>query len=338
MRLIAHCISLLLLISLGDNKLIAQDTYTVSWGMEEYTPLEDYFSMYEVVNLGSGLGSDSEFCLGTNYILTEIGLNFDFPFYDQVLTRATPIPTGNIIFDLYNSSKQIAFFFARVEDANCPDGPLLSDFRVQRGIKDGLKFCAFEMVDGVLQSDVVQGTVLPHHTINFQVWLYENGTIQFRAGDINVEGSPNYVPGVGFIRRDSVPEGPHLGIQSWIQSDEYFILGSFENPEIINEFDFGNRISGLPEKGWTATWTYNNFTSTKEAEDEVPYEHQTLITTGIVEDNHDLENWILVDLNGNPYSSGGPYESIDLSNAPAGMYVLSWQQQRRRFSRKVIKL
>ena len=87
--------------------------------------------------------------------------------------------------------------------------------------------------------------------INFQLWFYETGIMEVHFGDINLDHSPNYVPGEGFylFAQDGlkINLGPSMFIRHpYIEGLEYGLDGDWNNYMT----EYGGYLTTLPPKGF----------------------------------------------------------------------------------------
>ena len=317
---------------------LSQDAYEVTWEQGTYDTLDNYESVFEIVDLGFNFDRDSFYCIRNFPVPTFLDIGFSFPYFDNRFEVVMPLPMGQVILDLFNAQnlQQIFTFMARPEDENCPFGPLTSDFRLQRGSIDDEKYIAFELINGRLRGTIQDDSIPPpYHQLNFQVWLYESGTIQFKAGEIDLENSTSYHPGSGIFHEGLASyEGPYMGISDLDNSDHYYLKGTFADPIIDNNFTLDNIdeyiLLGLPPEGWTITWTRTMTDAVQESYVEPVLNN----LDGQVEILSQMDSWVLADIRGQK-ALEGKERFIDMTPLPTGYYVLFIELDGQLYNRKL---
>jgi len=317
---------------------LSQGAYEVTWEQGTYDTLDNYESVFDIVDLGFNFGRDSFYCISNFPVPSFLDIGFSFPYFDNHFELVTPLPSGQLIFELFGAQnlQQIFTFMARPEDENCPFGPFTSDFRFQRGIIDDEKYIAFELINGRLAGDIQQDSIQPpYHQLNFQVWLYESGTIQFKAGEIDLENSTYFDPDNGITwGLTSELEAPYMGISDLDNSDHYWLKGTFADPIVDNDFTLENIddyiLLGLPPEGWTITWTRTMTDAIKDAYVE-PLLHNH---NGQVTILSKMNSWFLTDIRGQK-ALEGKERFIDMTPLPTGYYVLFIELDGQLYNRKL---
>lgn len=131
-----------------------------------------------------------------------------------------------------------------------------SDVRYSLVTRSGLKSLVIQFTKVRLESDTSVEEFDSY--INFQLCFYENGDLEVRFGDINLDNSPCYVPGDGFYAFfDNYPPvnlGPAMGLTN-PQNDEIEIGldGAYDDFDVV---DFGY-LRVLPPPGWVIRFKRN---------------------------------------------------------------------------------
>ena len=185
--------------------------YTIEGYQDSYVELTDYNSTYD---------HDE----GWIYFSKNFDLDFEFPFYDSVFTEV--LCTSQAFCKLGNSPNfnlWLLTFGYMMDEPEDPDS-LISDFRYTNMDLDTQKAFVIQYTNVRLETDT---TIEMYNSyVNFQTWLYENGDIEIRFGESNLENCPNYVPDSGFYQI-------HEGFEPYIGGPKVFIQHATDDDRII---------------------------------------------------------------------------------------------------------
>lgn len=241
----------ILLVLLSLNSYSQQwDNYSGEWGVSSYDTLTNYTSLLWDVLPSPSLYYNTEL---------EIEFGFPFPYFDQVYNTLNISGMGYVFFgfnwyEIYN----YAGFFERHKSM-----PYHSDWRMQRDTV-GMDILKFEWKDIGLLYDI-DGPSPTDHRLNFQLWLYENGIIEYHYGDINLKNTPWYNINTGFTNPEGMIVGPWVMIvRRMIEEEHYFHC----NNDSISFFS-GGAMSGdiyhcIPNYGTWFRFIPNEVVKTKD--------------------------------------------------------------------------
>lgn len=301
--------------------------YKIDTFYEEYIPLENYQSMLiEKAN--------------DNAWIKTFQLPFEFPFFDTTFTDL--IGWYDSVWDWQDADDFIMYLFSyeyqfdRIGSVNDTNN-IQSDVRYLYTIKEGKEALVVEYFNNRLSDDP---SVDEHNSfINFQNWFYEDGTIEIRFGNFNLDNSPYYVPGEGFWLHvngnDSILTGPVVGISD--PFDPTREIGFREDWELVPE---ANGVNTIPDSGFVVRFrrTSSSIESGSSSLDFDIFPNPTLDRLNIKNLNHNsIKSIDLVNTNGFVYPVKKPSNSIDISFLPKGLYVLRIKMiNKEKFLTKII--
>lgn len=261
MRTIKRLVLILALIATGN---LYSQSYTINHFQSTYDTLTDYNSLaLELFRAGQTPELFQE----------EFIFGFDFPFYDKTETSIL-IRYDGITYFPNSPSYNMYLFASDYMIAIWDTANLYSDFRYAYTTKDSLQALVFEYHNVYhLEELYLNGE---NHTINFQMWLLENGDIELHFGEIELSNCSYYFPGQGFSLDNTSPTGNIYG--PWVSINNYDITksacfgGDHSNPSIIYDDDFNcDVLTSIPPKGYVVQFKRNGNTSIEEPEKTMQY-------------------------------------------------------------------
>lgn len=224
--------------------------YTGEWGVSSYDTLTNYTSLLWDV-------------LPTPYLYEggdiPIDIGFPFPYYDDIYTELNIRGMGYVFFgyNWYEIYVYAAFFERHLTL------PIHSDWRMQRDTA-GMDILKFEWKDIGSLYDIT-GPNPTDHRMNFQLWLYENGIIEYHFGMMDLDNTPWFSLERGFTDPDGWTVGPWvMAIRRQLIEEHYFLC----NDGNISFFS-GGELSGdiyhcVPEYGTYFRFIPNEVTKNKD--------------------------------------------------------------------------
>jgi len=215
--------------------------YKIESFQDTYSEITDYESI--VIETDGFLFWDVEFPFG-----------FQFPFYDSTYNSVTFNHTG---WGYFTDEEELALLLfncnAFVTELNQDTSFIPSDMRY--------KYVTSNDIDAlVLQFTKYRFFADPYVDMcdtymNWQVWLFENGVIEIRFGEMHMDNNPIYRPGKGFFdyNEEGVDTtalyGPFVSISNpKDESDAISFSGSY------NDFEAGDWLfdilNVMPPIGW----------------------------------------------------------------------------------------
>ncbi|MFA6951205.1 MAG: T9SS type A sorting domain-containing protein [Lentimicrobiaceae bacterium] len=219
--------------------LFSQDNYSVSWGNAGYDTLTDYTSiLYDIFE--EPLIENTE---------VDINFGFNFPFFDDEFSVVTMDGSGYGYFYPTMPSDYNLFMFAGDFESHTVSGlHIFSDWRYKLDTTGDKKILKVEWRNIGLEDDVF-GEHPTDHRINYQVWFYENGIIEYHFGEINLLNTPFYTKANGFIGSDGDSYGPWIGILNEDASELYFMAGTNFDVSVITEYELMDIFHDIPLYG-----------------------------------------------------------------------------------------
>jgi len=251
-----YLLSFLLIVNLSNAQ---SPLYSISSYQDTYEPLDTFTSLFFEIGEGHGPWS-----------LT-FDLGFDFPFFNRVYDYIN-IESGSYAhFDDTDYDILLFCFFNYLPDIvyTWPI-ELESDVRYRFKTITGMQALVIEFLKNRLDPDPSVEEFDSH--VNFQIWFFEDGSMEVRFGEINLENSPCYVPGDGFyfIGNDPPPyylHGPHMFLRDPDNPDDGIGLeGSYDNYEILPGY---GHLTFIPPPGWVIRFNRESV-STKDVKINEP--------------------------------------------------------------------
>jgi hypothetical protein len=210
--------------------------YYGEWGTTQYDTLTDFTSiLYDVLPTPSMYYNNDP----------EIQIGFPFPFFGTNYTSVSLGGGGYMFFGL--NWYEVYCFAGQFERHD--EIPIFSDWRYRLDTvgKDVIKF---EWRNVGIIYDIFSNTPT-NHSINFQIWLYEDGVIECRFGDIDLKNTPWYSVTSGFTWPTGETYGPWMMVLRRMIEDEYhYVINDQGNIEFLQSGALGGDIyRAVPENG-----------------------------------------------------------------------------------------
>lgn len=318
-------ITLVVLVSLFCKVLTAQ--YTVSAFQGEYEEIEDYNSIARET-------------LGHLYWAKKLELPFTFPYFDTSFNKIEIGHEGMGFLENEIDYSLRLMAFGYISDKVTDPNNIPSDVRYKYGVKDGKYYLVVQFTKNRLMSDT---SVEEHDShVNFQYWLYDDGTIELRFGPSDLSNSPVYVPGKGFYlitNQGPIPAGPQLALYHPYDESirlEYNDLDSYKAYE-LNDDGTGS-VNWWPPDGWVIKFT----------NDIVSVEENNVSSSCAIFPNPTTQN-VVIDTEENVknikiFNSSGAHISsttnrvVDLSSLKSGIYYISVLTDQSLSNHRILKL
>ncbi len=310
--------------------------YTIESFQDEYTELEEYNSM--AIETGGAPTWDKRF-----------ELDFSFPFFDTSYTYMDCDASAVCYFDgSENFNIHLLAFDYEMDRVTNLDS-ISSDLRYAQLEKEGLKALVLQYTKIRLSTDP---SIEEHDSyVNFQTWFFENGDMEIRFGDFNLDNSPNYVPGTGFYlfvnEGDSVLAGPNIILIHPDSVDDYNGLevgGPYDSLKIYNNEWGALPLTTIPPSGWVIRFHKKALTKAKnELFDKNisiypnPADEKIFINSDLPVKLDEIQ---ILSLDGDiikEYTDRFD-EHIDISELPSGMYFIKFVKNDSTITKKIIKL
>ncbi|HFA48697.1 MAG TPA: T9SS type A sorting domain-containing protein [Bacteroidetes bacterium] len=329
---------LLPLLLLSFFKTMAQPDYIVSWEQGDYEPLVEYSSAF-AENL-----NEWGYCFWAEEASFDFG--FDFPFFDVVHQSMVLGTDGYGYFLESDEDYGLLLFAGSYENFGCYTGQLVSDWRYQHTSVGGEEVLKIEWhkvgIDDDIESDNPS-----QHSISYQVWFYENGTIELHFGNLDLGLTRFYELGKGFVWEDGEVYGPWVGINTPDESKAVYVGGLYNAPQVATNPDSIDVLKDLPPEGWIIRFerdmashafeppasnllAFNVFPTV--ASDVINWELKPTVPMGTygIELCNQLGQ-ILISKNIADYKS-----SLDISTLPNGIYFLHLKHRGQDMAKKFI--
>lgn len=220
---------------LAQHNSLAQQEYYGETAMQPYDTLTNYTSiLYDILPTPS--------IYWNNDVTIDFG--FRFPYFDTDYTYMHANGGGYIEFR--QLGYEIYIYAGQFE--NHRTLPIFSDWRYRIDTA-GTDIFKMEWRNVGILVDIESPTPTDHR-MNFQVWLYENGIIEYRFGLMDLKNTPWYSVETGFTLPSGMTIGPWTTIKRRMIDDEYFFLNNNGNIEFLHTNAAGGDIFyGVPDSG-----------------------------------------------------------------------------------------
>ncbi len=312
--------------------LTAQDYEVVAF-QGEYNEITEYNSL--VLNIG-----------GPFWVWSfRFDLDFEFPYFDSVYHSIIAEDGGYFGFEPGTDLMRL-FGIPTEFDEDLDIFDIQSDIRYKLTEENGLRCLVLQYTNVQFIGDP---SVEEHDShLNYQVWFFEDGTIEIRFGNMNLDHSPGYSPGEGFFLIFNngnllIPIIVNIGITSPDYERSYFISGLHNDFEVTTYNDTLDRgIRDLPPEGWVIRFsprpssTTNNFRNNLSIYPNPVKDILTIaIEEGIEEGPESIE---IVDAMGRTVLFENMVANqIDIGHLPPGMYVANIRYQDKIIPKQIIK-
>ncbi len=230
-------------IAIADSYISAQsDEYLIESFQGEYVELGDYQSL-------------AKRAFGNPLWAEELALNFQFPFYGEFYNTLiyNSDAWGYLTENQESSLSLMEFSRSYAWDIVLDSSNITSDVRIAHVLTNGIQAFVMQFTKmGFFANPEPQSDP----SMNFQLWFFENGIMEVHFGEMNMNGTPVYEPGLGFYCYTSsggidMSEicGPFMGISNPMNEEDAIALsGSWDDYEVVG--NLYSVLNTLPPVGW----------------------------------------------------------------------------------------
>lgn len=293
---------------------ISAQSYVVDWRIEQYDTLTDYTSiLYEI--LEEPLLNNQE---------AEINFGFSFPYFNTVHNAVTIDGSGYVYFQDSENDYHLYVFSGDFERLLRSD--LYSDWRMKKDTS-GIDIMKIEWRNIGIYDDVYSNTPT-YHYMNFQLWFYENGIIEYHFGPINLNNTPYYDFNSGFVWDDGECYGPWIAIQNTDITEFYYITGTNFNTQVATEPEDVDIFYDIPPTGRVFRFLPAELVAAGNNKIEKVEIYPVPVTDNLYIDNSAGNNILSIELFNEEgqkiFQSSKPvaHQPTDLSEVPSGFYLL----------------
>lgn len=293
--------SLLLFILFLTSNIVFCQEYNITSFQSSYDTLTNYKSLTQEIIVS---GEDPFIWSG------ELELGFDFPFFDEIFQKAIIYSIGSIGLKEDVGMALFACASYTIDSMLTPD----SEIRYKSLVQNGKKALAVEFHNVYhVEEYELNGK---NHYLNFQYWLFENGTIQLRFGDIDLDNCSYFVEGKGFLADPSNTDftfGPITGINS-NENNIHCIFGAYEDLIISYGSNYcKDPLTTIPPSGSVIQFAFaNDTTSVQDFFYDKKEKNKFTVTSS--------HNTLFIDGNQSKFSNAYIFDAmgrlIQLSNEP----------------------
>ena len=252
-----------LLLLLGLQWLFSAGGLAQSYVIETFTTDYDTLVDYRSVNVELGLAGEDPFFWDRTF---EFG--FSFPFFG---TDYTEVTLDSDAYGYFPQSPEynLNFFAAAYTIDNITNTSYLNSevrYAYTTLFHDTALVVEYHNVY-LIDEYNENGT---NHTINFQIWFVDNGTMQLRFGPIDLADNSHYAPGEGFFFDQDDPAGSIYG--PWVEivnndlSSSVTFGGDHNDPTIVyDNYDEGDVLTSIPPVGYVISFLPTDLLNTETA-------------------------------------------------------------------------
>lgn len=234
----------LILLQFSIAAVCAGQSYVINHFPSNYDTLVDYNS----VNIEFGLAGEDPYFWEKNF-----DFGFAFPFFNDTLDQVIMDSDG--VGSFPSSPEYNLYLFAgSYTIAPILDTPYLhSEVRYASTIVNQLKALVIEYHNVFVADEYEENG--ENHSISFQMWFFENGTIELHFGPIDLANCTYYFPGQGYSFDNEDPSGniygPWVAINNNDFSESACFGGDHSNPSILYDDDDNcDVLTSIPPVGY----------------------------------------------------------------------------------------
>lgn len=272
--------------------------------------------------------------------IKKFDFNFNFPYYDSLYNYIYCGSTSACLFE--NSLNYEIVLMASGYDFDIfgiDTNNIVSDVRYKLTEKDGIKALVLQYTKVRLISDPSVEEYDSH--LNFQLWYFENGSMEVRFGSYNLVNSPNYIPGEGFYlfpnNNEPINYGPEMVIRNSFKEDVGLGLdGNYDDYVVDN---IGGYLKSLPPVGWVIR--FERFIKSSTTEEIVNFENIfPNPTTGnlYIAPTFEIDHIEIIDITGARQSFVYQGNKVNIEHLNPGVYFVKLISNEKYIVKKIVKL
>ncbi len=245
----------LLFLQLALPVICAAQSYEINHFQSTYDTIIDYKS----VNIELGLAGEDPYYWEKNF-----DFGFEFPFFSDTFDNVFIDSDGFGSFP-ESSEYNLNLFAGIYTIAPILDTPYLhSEVRYTSTIVNQLKALVVEYHNVFVRYEYNKNG--ENHSISFQMWFYENGTIELHFGPIDLSQCSHYFPGQGYSFDNEDPVGniygPWTKINNNDLSESACFSGDHSNPTILYDDDANcDVLTSIPPEGYVVQFLPSNISA-----------------------------------------------------------------------------
>lgn len=240
----------------------AGQSYEINHFQSNYDTIVNYNS----VNIELGLAGEDPYYWEKNF-----DFGFEFPFFGDTFDNVFIDSDGLGSFPA-SPEYNLYLFAGSYIIAPILDTPYLhSEVRYASTIVNQIKALVIEYHNVFVADEYDENG--ENHSISFQMWLYENGTIELHFGPIDLTQCSYYFPGQGFSFDNEDPTGniygPWVSINNNDFSESACFGGDHSNPTILYDDDANcDVLTSIPPEGFVIQFLPDNISSVEKIDTE----------------------------------------------------------------------
>ena len=260
-------------------------SYEINHFQSNYDTIVDYNS----VNIELALAGEDHYYWEKNF-----DFGFEFPFFGDTFDNVFLDGDGVGYFPA-SSEFNLYLFAGRYIIAPILDTPYLhSEVRYTSTIVNELKALVLEYHNVFLTDEYSENG--ENHTISYQMWFYENGTIELHFGSIDLSQCSYYFPGQGFSFDNEDPVGniygPWITINNNDLSESACFGGDHSNPTILYDDDANcDVLTSIPPEGFVVQFLPSNISSVESPSAKSDNQFSCTQCNGEIEIVGDMQNY-----------------------------------------------
>jgi hypothetical protein len=235
--------------------ICAAQSYEINHFQSTYDTIIDYNS----VNIELGVAGEDPYYWEKNF-----DFGFEFPFFGDTFDNVFIDSDGFGSFP-ESSEYNLNLFAGIYIIATILDTPYLhSEVRYASTIVNQLNVLVIEYYNVFATYEYNKNG--ENHSISFQMWFYENGTIELHFGPIDLAQCTHYFPGQGFSFDNEDPVGniygPWMKINNNDLSESACFGGDHSNPTILYDNEANcDVLTSIPPEGYVVQFLPSNISA-----------------------------------------------------------------------------
>jgi hypothetical protein len=257
--------------------LCTGQSYQINYFQFTYDTLVDYNS----VNIELALAGEEYYVWEKSF-----DFGFEFPFYHDTF-NSVELSSNSVGFFPGSPEYNLELFSGNYTIADILDTPYLySEMRYVSTVANQLNALVVEFHNVYLFSEYSDNG--ENHSINYQLWFYENGIIEVHIGQMDLNECSYYFPGEGFSFDNEDPTGniygPWISINNNNFSESACFGGDHTNPSILyDDYDNCDVLTSIPPEGFVVQFIPSHLVAVQRIDADAENLFRCISHDGLVE-------------------------------------------------------
>ncbi len=260
-----------------------------SYSIDHFQSSYDTMINYNSVNIELGLAGEDPY-----YWEKSFDFGFEFPFYGEKYNKVF-IDSDGVGYFPGSPEFNIYLFAGSYTVGEIIDTSYLhSEVRYTSTSLNNIEALVIEYHNVYNDDEYDENGA--NHSINFQIWFYENGVIELRFGAMDLTDCSYYFPGQGFSFDNVDPTkeiyGPWVSINNNDFSESACFFGDHSNPTILYDDDNNcGVLTSVPPDGYVVQFSPSDISSLEELNNEIENKFHLIQQHGKVKVMGELDHY-----------------------------------------------